>query len=54
LQRHDDILNKHFQDSLQINKMQSAFVQFANYMGYFFMAIPSASWPGATATKAPS
>ena len=21
--------------------MQSAFVQFANYMGYFFMAIPS-------------
>ena len=36
-----DILNKHFQDSLQINKMQSAFVQFANYMGYFFMAIPS-------------
>ena len=36
-----DILNKHFQDSLHINKMQSAFVQFANYMGYFFMAIPS-------------
>jgi fucose permease len=36
-----DILNKHFQDSLQINKMQSALVQFANYMGYFFMAIPS-------------
>ncbi|HMD54822.1 MAG TPA: hypothetical protein VKJ65_09760, partial [Phycisphaerae bacterium] len=36
-----DILNKHFQDSLHISKMQSAFVQFANYMGYFFMAIPS-------------
>lgn len=36
-----DILNKHFQDSLHINKMESAFVQFANYMGYFFMAIPS-------------
>jgi FHS family L-fucose permease-like MFS transporter len=36
-----DILNKHFQDSLHITKMQSAFVQFANYMGYFFMAIPS-------------
>ena len=36
-----DILNKHFQDSLRISKMQSAFVQFANYMGYFFMAIPS-------------
>jgi hypothetical protein len=36
-----DVLNKHFQDSLHINKMQSALVQFANYMGYFFMAIPS-------------
>jgi fucose permease len=36
-----DILNKHFQNSLHITKMQSAFVQFANYMGYFFMAIPS-------------
>lgn len=36
-----DVLNKHFQDSLNINKMQSALVQFANYMGYFFMAIPS-------------
>jgi len=36
-----DILNKHFQDSLHISKMQSGFVQFANYMGYFFMAIPS-------------
>ena len=36
-----DILNKHFQDSLSISKTESAFVQFANYMGYFFMAIPS-------------
>ncbi len=36
-----DILNKHFQDSLHITKAESAFVQFANYMGYFFMAIPS-------------
>ena len=36
-----DVLNKHFQDSLHITKTQSAFVQFANYMGYFFMAIPS-------------
>jgi fucose permease len=36
-----DVLNKHFQDSLQISKTESAFVQFANYMGYFFMAIPS-------------
>ncbi len=36
-----DVLNKHFQDSLNISKMQSALVQFAYYMGYFFMAIPS-------------
>ncbi len=36
-----DVLNKHFQDSLHITKAQSAFVQFANYMGYFLMAIPS-------------
>lgn len=36
-----DILNKHFQESLHISKTESAFVQFANYMGYFFMAIPS-------------
>ena len=36
-----DVLNKHFQDSLHISHMQSGFVQFANYMGYFFMAIPS-------------
>src|SRR5271154_2760842 len=36
-----DVLNKHFQDSLHITRAESAFVQFANYMGYFFMAIPS-------------
>lgn len=36
-----DVLNKHFQDSLQLTKAESAFVQFANYMGYFFMAIPA-------------
>lgn len=36
-----DVLNKHFQDSLHITKSESALVQFANYMGYFFMAIPS-------------
>ena len=36
-----DILNKHFQDSLHINKEQSGLVQFANYMAYFLMAIPA-------------
>src|SRR2546423_3830389 len=34
-----DILNKHFQDTLRINKEQSGLVQAANYLGYFLMAI---------------
>lgn len=36
-----DILNKHFQDSLHINKEQSGLVQVANYLGYFLTAIPA-------------
>lgn len=36
-----DVLNKHFQDSLHLTKTESAFVQLANYMGYFIMAIPA-------------
>ena len=36
-----DVLNKHFQDSLHLSKEESAFVQLANYMGYFCMAIPA-------------
>ena len=36
-----DILNKQFQVSLHINKEQSGLVQFANYLGYFLMAIPA-------------
>lgn len=36
-----DVLNKHFQDSLHISKAESALVQFANYIGYFCMAIPA-------------
>jgi MFS transporter, FHS family, L-fucose permease len=36
-----DILNKHFQDTLRINKEQSGLVQAANYLGYFLMAIPT-------------
>jgi len=36
-----DVLNKHFQDSLQLTKAESAWVQFATYMGYFVMAIPA-------------
>ena len=36
-----DILNKHFQDTLHISKFESGFVQFANYIAYFLMAIPA-------------
>lgn len=36
-----DILNKHFQNTLHINKFQSGFVQFANFIAYFLMAIPA-------------
>lgn len=36
-----DVLNKHFQGSLQLTKSQSGFVQFANYFAYFLMALPA-------------
>jgi FHS family L-fucose permease-like MFS transporter len=36
-----DVLNKHFQDSLHINKEQSGLVQAANYLAYFLMALPA-------------
>ncbi len=36
-----DVLNKHFQTTLHINKAQSGLVQTANYMAYFLMAIPA-------------
>jgi fucose permease len=34
-----DVLNKHFQNSLHISKAESGFLQFANFIGYFVMAI---------------
>lgn len=36
-----DILNKHFQNTLEISKAKSALIQFANYISYFFVAIPA-------------
>ena len=36
-----DVLNKHFQNSLQVTKAQSGCVQAAVYGGYFLMAIPA-------------
>jgi FHS family L-fucose permease-like MFS transporter len=38
-----DVMDKHFQDYLHLTKSQSAWVQFAHYLGYLLMAMP-ASW----------
>ncbi len=38
-----DVMDKHFQDELNLSKSQSAWVQFAHYLGYFLMALP-AGW----------
>ncbi|MCX6236424.1 MAG: L-fucose:H+ symporter permease [Bacteroidia bacterium] len=36
-----DVLNKHFQDVLQISKARSGLIQFSVYMAYFSMALPA-------------
>src|ERR1700761_5370367 len=36
-----DTMDKHFQDQLNLSKSQSAWVQFAHYMGYALMALPA-------------
>ncbi|HLP15489.1 MAG TPA: MFS transporter [Bacteroidota bacterium] len=36
-----DVMDKHFQDLLHLSKSQSAWVQFAHYLGYFLMALPA-------------
>lgn len=36
-----DVMDKHFQDELHLTKAQSAWVQFAHYMGYALMALPA-------------
>lgn len=36
-----DVLNKHFQEMLDISKTHSALIQAMMYMGYFVMAIPA-------------
>ncbi|MBE6288105.1 MAG: sugar MFS transporter [Mediterranea massiliensis] len=36
-----DVLNKHFQDVMDISRTQSAWVQVMFYLGYFIMAIPA-------------
>ena len=36
-----EVMDKHFQNTLHLTKAESSTVQFANFMGYFFMAIPA-------------
>src|SRR3954470_20591083 len=38
-----DVMDKHFQEELNLSKSQSAWVQFAHYLGYFLMSMP-AGW----------
>jgi len=38
-----DVMDKHFQQELHLSLSQSAWVQFAHYLGYFLMALP-AGW----------
>jgi MFS transporter, FHS family, L-fucose permease len=38
-----DVMDKHFQEELSLTKAQSAWVQFAHYLGYFLMSLP-AGW----------
>jgi FHS family L-fucose permease-like MFS transporter len=38
-----DVMDKHFQEELSLTKSQSAWVQFAHYLGYFTMSVP-AGW----------
>ncbi len=38
-----DVMDKHFQERLGLSLAQSAWVQFAHYLGYFLMAMP-AGW----------
>jgi FHS family L-fucose permease-like MFS transporter len=42
-----DVMDKHFQQVLHLSLAQSAWVQFAHYLGYFLMALPA----GILATK---
>src|SRR6478609_11300213 len=38
-----DVMDKHFQEELHLSLSQSAWVQFAHYLGYFLMSMP-AGW----------
>ncbi len=39
-----DVLNKYFQDALQLSKTESAYIQAVVYGGYFLMALPAGAF----------
>jgi MFS transporter, FHS family, L-fucose permease len=39
-----DVLDKHFQNTLHVSKMESGFVQFSLYIGYLVMAYPAGAF----------
>ena len=41
-----DVMDKHFQEVLHLNLSQSAWVQFAHYLGYFLMSLPAGALAG--------
>src|ERR1700716_1582334 len=45
-----DVMDKHFQEELHLSLAQSAWVQFAHYLGYFLMAL-RAGWRLGWVTK---
>src|SRR6266852_3720300 len=36
-----DVMDKHFQEALHLSLSESAWVQFAHYLGYFLVALPA-------------
>ena len=49
-----DVMDKHFQEELHLSLAQSAWVQFAHYLGYFLMALPRDGWRPSWVTRAAS
>src|ERR1035441_11070746 len=41
-----DVMDKHCQEELGLTKSQSAWVQFAHYLGYFLMSMPAGMLAG--------
>ncbi len=50
----NDVLIAHFKKAFLLSDFQTAFVQSAFYLGYFFLALPAALMVRASATRRPS